>query len=91
MSVSEAQFESILLEIKGQNWSSADWAGHEADDWFQSENFIGGFEANESYKDGEFSFAYYDTSGKEWWFSFTLLEVESLLDKGFAAIELTAI
>ncbi len=76
------------MEIKEQNWSLKEWAGHEADDWFQTKHFHGGFEADETYENGEFNFSYYDDSGKEWWFTFRLEDVNRLMSKGLDAIEL---
>ena len=82
------EFKKILEEIIDQNWSLEEWAAHEADDWFQSKHFNGGFEADETYKNGEFNFSFYDQSGKEWWFTFKLNDVDCLLENGFDSIEL---
>eukprot|EP00767_Chilomastix_cuspidata_P000356 gnl/Chilomastix_cuspidata/10848.p1 GENE.gnl/Chilomastix_cuspidata/10848~~gnl/Chilomastix_cuspidata/10848.p1 ORF type:complete len:107 (-),score=2.63 gnl/Chilomastix_cuspidata/10848:39-332(-) len=83
------EFKNILKEIQDQRWSLSEWAGHEADDWFQTDHFHGGFEADESYEDGEFNFSFYDNNGKEWWFTFRLEEVERLLKEGFDSLDLT--
>ena len=82
------QFENILNEIIKQNWDSETWALHEAGGWFQTKNFCGGFEADETYKNGVFNFSYTDDNEKEWWFTFSLCEVNTLLSKGFNSIKL---
>lgn len=85
-STAETEFAQILREISDQGWSLEQWAQHEAGDWFQTEHFLGGFEAEKSYRDGQFTFTYYDQHRKEWWFTFRLEDVETLRAKGFKSI-----
>ena len=84
-----AEFENILKEILKENWDLKTWSAHESGDWFQTKHFCGGFEADETYENGEFNFSYYDEHEKEWWFTFKLHEVNDLFKKGFNAIQLT--
>ncbi len=75
MTAIEVQFAAILAEIRDQKWSPSEWAAHEADDWFHTSHFEGGFEADASYKSGEFNFSHIEERGKEWCFTFKLEEV----------------
>ncbi|MCP4708769.1 MAG: hypothetical protein GY869_09105 [Planctomycetes bacterium] len=75
------ELESILNEITTQDWNKKTWAAHESGDWFQSKHYRGGFEADETYEDGEFNFSYYDENDKEWWFTFSLDDVSKLYKK----------
>ena len=84
----ESEFNQILLKIKDQNWSSKDWAEHESCDWFQTKHFCGGFEADETYENGAFTFSYYDQTNKEWWFVFEFSEFENILKNGFSSVKL---
>lgn len=86
--MSTQEFQGILKEIVEQDWSSEEWARHEADDWFQTEHFHGGFEADETYLNGEFNFSYYDDKKKEWWFTFKLEDVPRLQQEDFSSIKL---
>ncbi len=83
-----SEFKKILMEIKDQNWSLKEWVSHEADDWFQTEHFHGGFEADESYENGVFNFSYYDESENEWWFTFRLEDIDHIMKKGLESIVL---
>ena len=65
-----------LREIVSEAKSAAEWNEIAAGDWFQSENYCGGFE---SLEDG-FTFSYYDNSDQEFWFQFPLNEVEVALN-----------
>ena len=87
MTINE-EFKQIIKEIIEQKWSAAEWAGHEADDWFQTPHFEGGFEADETYENGEFNFSHTDAEGKEWWFTFSLGDISNLMESGFSAVKL---
>lgn len=51
-----------------------EWDRIESDDMFQRGAFVGGYEVSEQ----AFTFSYYDTAKKEWWFSFTLPIAEKI-------------
>ncbi|RYD85063.1 MAG: hypothetical protein EOP84_03685 [Verrucomicrobiaceae bacterium] len=87
-STAETEFAQILREISDQGWSLEQWAQHEAGDWFQTEHFLGGFDADKSHRDGQFTFTYYDQHRKEWWFTFALEGVETLKVLGFKRVSL---
>ena len=62
--IPDAEFVAICLQIADTGWTDEDWAERESDDWFQTSNLCGGYDADEK----AFCFSYYDTSGCEWWF-----------------------
>lgn len=66
----DAEFVGICHEVAALEWSDDDWAERESDDWFQTPNFCGGYDAVER----AFCFSYYDASGNEWWFQIGLHE-----------------
>ena len=72
----------ICKEIENQNWDKVTWSDHEADDWFQTENYEGGFDADEE----AFCFAKF-TENKEYWFQFTLEESRLVLEGKLKEIE----
>lgn len=62
-------FEQILQEDR----SEYEWSLIESDDMFQSENYIGGFDATEM----AFCFSYFDSERSEHWFQLELREVRA--------------
>jgi len=62
------QLRTICREISESDWSEEDWADHESDDWWQTEELTGGYDATES----AFCFSYYAADGDEYWFQITL-------------------
>lgn len=64
----------LLREIVAEQKSNDEWAEIESDDMFQSESFVGGYEADEE----AFTFSYY-AGDKEYWFQLTLEEVQSIV------------
>jgi hypothetical protein len=62
------------VEISESDWSEADWAEHESDDWWQTEELCGGYDATES----AFCFSYYAPEGDEFWFQFTLAQAAKI-------------
>jgi len=77
-------FLQILRVIKTENKSIDEWRAIESSDMFQSEKFCGGFDSIE----GNFQFSYYDNYSKEYWFEFTLEEVDEYLNKNIKQIKL---
>jgi hypothetical protein len=75
---------TICKEIINENWDEGTWAGHEADDWFQTENYEGGFDADES----AFCFGKKNNK-KELWFQFTLVEASKILQKTLTELKVT--
>jgi hypothetical protein len=67
-------FRSICDEIRRTDWSEADWAEHEADDWFQRPPYTGGFCATEM----AFCFGSI-VDGSEVWFQLSLADVHEVL------------
>lgn len=72
----------ICKKIENQNWDKDTWAGHEADDWFQTENYEGGYDAD------EMAFCFAKTTKKgEYWFQFTLEENHLVLEGKLKELE----
>lgn len=69
------EFATICLEIVEQNLTAAEWSKIESDDWFQTSNYVGGFDAIEQ----AFCFTYTSQDGAEYWFQITLLEVDDIV------------
>ncbi len=67
------EMASICSQIAAQNYSVAEWAAIESDDWVQSECLEGGFDADEM----AFCFSYRADSA-EYWFQLTLEEVQQV-------------
>jgi hypothetical protein len=65
------EFKEICLEIVSQAKTDEQWAAVESDDMFQSQNYVGGFDATEM----AFCFSYFDSKGAEYWFQLTSSEV----------------
>ncbi len=63
-------FHAILSEKK----SLGEWAEIESDDYFQTDRYVGGFDATEM----AFCFSLFD-QGIEYWFQFSLEQIEDLL------------
>lgn len=70
------EFTQICRQIIDEGRNEDDWAKIESDDMFQSENFCGGFDATEM----DFCFSYLDKNRNEYWFQFSLGEIEKVLD-----------
>ena len=62
------ELRHICKLIFETNLTESRWAGHESDDWFQSESFEGGFDADEN----AFCFSYYDADKNEFWLQTSL-------------------
>ena len=62
------EMQSICKEIKSMQFSDEQWSEIESDDMFQTNGFIGGYDADEK----EFCFSCIHTSGIEFWFQFNL-------------------
>ena len=69
------ELRDICHQIKKKNKSIEEWNEIESDDMFQTKNYCGGFDGIEQ----EFCFSYYDGEGKEWWFQFSLFEIERII------------
>ena len=71
----DEQMKAHLKEIVAEAKTESEWNEVAADDWFQSENYCGGFDSPE---DG-FTFSFYDEHNQEYWFQFPLSVVEIAL------------
>ena len=66
---------SICREIQKSGWTEEQWEEAECDDWFQYNEIVGGYDADER----AFLFSYYEPEG-EWWFRFSLSDVPKILN-----------
>lgn len=73
----------IVRAIQSEGKTSGEWEEIKSDDMFQSDRFIGGYE---SIEDG-FCFSYYDENQDEYWFQFTLEDVERMLSGDLKLLE----
>jgi len=71
------------LSIVARDQSIEDWRDTESDDEFQTENYVGGYEALED----AFCFSYYAADGAELWFQVTLAEVAKIAAGEMSAVE----
>lgn len=78
-----AELRGILESIVNESTSINFWRDHAASDWFQTENYCGGFE---SVEDG-FTFSYFAPDGKEYWFQFLLSDLPEILDGTIETLE----
>ena len=69
------ELRKICQEIKKMNKSHNEWNQIESSDMFQSEKYCGGFDAIEQ----EFCFSYYDEDNIEYWFAFSLNDLDSII------------
>ena len=75
--VVDNQLKEICASIESQALNENEWADKESDDEFQTQNYCGGFDADEN----AFCFSYFTPSGSELWFQFNLNEA-SLIKSG---------
>jgi hypothetical protein len=64
----DVELREHLDEIIRENKSEEEWSEIEADDWFQSRHYCGGYCADER----AFVFSHYRSDGQELWFQFPL-------------------
>ena len=76
------ELKSICKDILEENKTGDDWAKVEAEDWFQTDNFCGGFEKATN----GFAFSYYENE-KEFWFDLKLSDVSEILNGNIKTIE----
>jgi len=76
------ELRGICSELLAEGWAEAEWAEREADDWIETERYVGGFDADE----GAFTFSRY-TDGDEVWFQFTLTEAAAIADGTLTQLE----
>jgi len=80
----DIEFKEILKEIKSENKNLSQWRAIESSDMFQSENYNGGFDATED----KFTFSYYSDKKQEFWFEFSLEELDEILQGKITQIKL---
>ena len=73
----DAEMKRHLNEIMREDKNEQQWSEVAACDWFQSDNYCGGFEEIEM----EFTFSFYDRDGIEYWFQFPLSAVPDAVSK----------
>ena len=78
----DEELKSLLREIQLERKSATEWAEIESDDLLQSEHYRGGFDATEM----EFCFSLF-RNHKEYWFQFSLADIDTLLRSSDAKIE----
>lgn len=76
------ELKSICKDIIEENKTADEWQKVEAGDWFQTDNFCGGFDK----AIGGFAFSYYEGE-KEFWFDLKLAEVPEILNGNIKTIE----
>jgi hypothetical protein len=69
------EFIEICEDILNQNWTEKEWSEHEADDWFVTNNYEGGFDADEN----AFCFSYIASDLEEYWFQIGLNEAKDIV------------
>ncbi len=72
----DEELVEICRRITSEGKTEDEWAEIESCDMFQSEHYCGGYDAIEQL----FCFSYYSSSGKEWWFHFTLDEASHVVN-----------
>lgn len=70
------EFIMICKDILKEKRTEEEWAKFESDDMYQSESFVGGYDADEM----AFCFSYYNTNGEEFWFQLTHSEIEKVVN-----------
>lgn len=70
------EFLSILRNIKAEGKAPEEWAEIESDDMFQSDHFVGGYDADEE----AFCFSFFDQDDQEYWFQISFDDVELILN-----------
>lgn len=78
----DEELRSLLREIQLERKSATECAENESDDLIQSENYRGGYDATEM----EFCFSLF-RNHKEYWFQFSLSDIDTLLRRSDAKIE----
>ena len=73
----DSELMNILLEIISEEKTEKEWALIESCDMFQTQHYNGGYDADEE----AFCFSYYDDLGKEYWFQFSLSEIDLIIQK----------
>ncbi len=71
----DEQLLNFMKEIEAEGKSRAQWAEVESCDWFQSDSYCGGYDAD----DEAFCFSYYHPDGREFWFQFSLEDVKKIV------------
>jgi hypothetical protein len=72
----DEELRGILRQLAASNRSEDEWSLIESDDMFQSEHFVGGFDATER----AFCFSFFSESDGEYWFQFPLSVISPAID-----------
>ncbi len=73
----------ICREILKDNKTETEWGRVECDDMFQTERFVGGFDAEEQ----AFCFSFYE-QGTEYWLQISLEQVRDIVDRSVTTIDI---
>lgn len=76
------ELKSLLRQMQLERKSAIEWAEIESDDLLQSEHYRGGFDTTEM----AFCFSLFRNQ-KEYWFQFSLSDIDTLLRGSHAKIE----
>jgi hypothetical protein len=74
--VVDEELRNIARRISQQGRQLEDWRAIESDDMFQTEHYIGGFDATED----AFCFSFCPAAGREHWFQFSLDDAVRIAD-----------
>ncbi len=77
------EFIEICKAILAENKTEEEWAETESDSMFQTDHYIGGFEAAEN----EFCFAVW-IDGAEYWFQLPLTDIEKVVTGFITEVEI---
>lgn len=72
----DEELQRLCREIVAGKRSIEEWRATESDDEFQSENYVGGYVAD----DDAFFFSHYDANDTEWWFRLTVDEARRIAE-----------
>lgn len=73
----------VCREILKINRTEAEWGEIESDDMFQTEDCIGGYDADER----AFCFSYYE-QGREYWFQISLDQVSDIVNESTTTVNM---
>ena len=78
------EFRAICSRIVADDKTNDEWAKIESSDMFQTENYCGGYDADER----AFCFSHYDAYGKERWFQISLQQVAEILQGTLGTVDI---
>ena len=79
-----AELLNIFKDVRSKGKSLNEWKEIESCDMFQTQSFCGGFDATEN----QFTFSYFANDSTEFWFQFSLSELDHFLNGKLTEVEL---